>query len=133
MFDQGAITFYKDGVATADQLRVGSPQQAAGDLQVGAGFGATTGFVGQLYGVRVWSVARTAQQIATCRWAQLVPLPSGLTVATSFDLVKQEIVNLVGNGTGSVISGKVVTTDLPVPSTARRRSPRSRGSSPTKP
>ena len=61
VFDQGAITFYKDGVATADQLTVGSPQRAAGDLQLGAGFGATTGFTGQLYGARVWSVARTAR------------------------------------------------------------------------
>ena len=118
VFDQGAITFYKDGVATADQLTVGSPQRAAGDLQLGAGFGATTGFVGQLYGARVWSVARTAGQIATCRWAQLVPIPSGLTVAASFDPVKQEIVNLVGNGTGSVNNGEVVPTDLPVPSWA---------------
>jgi len=118
VFDQGAITFYKDGVATADQLTVGSPQQAAGDLQLGAGFGTTTGFVGQLYGARVWSVARTAGQIATCRWAQLVPIPSGLTVAASFDPVKQEIVNLIGNGTGSVSNGKVVPTDLPVPSWA---------------
>ena len=118
VFDQGAITFYKDGVATADQLTVGSPQRAAGDLQLGAGFGATTGFVGQLYGARVWSVVRTAGQIATCRWAQLVPIPSGLTVAASFDPVKQEIVNLVGNGTGSVNNGKVVPTDLPVPSWA---------------
>jgi Concanavalin A-like lectin/glucanases superfamily len=86
---QGAITFYKDGVATADQLTAGSPQQAAGDLQLGAGFGATTGFVGQLHGARIWSVARTAGQIATCRWAQLVPIPSGLTVATSFDPVSR--------------------------------------------
>jgi hypothetical protein len=89
VFDQGAITFYKDGVATADQLTAGSPQQAAGDLQLGAGFGATTGFVGQLHGARIWSVARTAGQIATCRWAQLVPIPSGLTVATSFDPVSR--------------------------------------------
>ena len=47
-----------------------------------------------------------------------MPLPSGLTVATSFDPDKQEIVNLVGNGTGSVSNGKVVTTDLPVSSWA---------------
>jgi Concanavalin A-like lectin/glucanases superfamily len=67
VFDQGAITFYKDGMATADTLTVDSPRQAAGDLQLGAGFGATTGFVGQMYGVRVWSVARTAGEIAILR------------------------------------------------------------------
>ena len=118
VFDQGAITFYKDGVATTDRLTVGSPQQAAGDLQLGAGFGATTGFTGQMYGVRVWSVARTAQQIAQYRWAPLGPPAPGLTVAASFDPDKQEIVNQVGGGTGSVSNGKVVTTDLPVPSWA---------------
>ena len=118
VFDQGAITFYKDGVATTDQLSAGSAQQAAGDLQLGAGFGATTGFVGQMYGVRVWSVARTAQQIAMFRWAPVGPPTPGLTVAASFDPGKQEIVNQVGGGTGSVSNGKVVTTDLPVPAWA---------------
>ena len=118
VFDQGAITFYKDGVATTDQLSVGSAQQAAGDLQLGAGFGATTGFTGQMYGVRVWSVARTAQEIAVFRWAPVGPPTPGLTVAASFDPDKQEIVNQVGGGTGSVSNGKVVTTDLPVPAWA---------------
>ena len=118
VFDQGAITFYKDGVATADTLTVDSPQQAAGDLQLGAGFGATTGFTGQMYGMRVWSVARTAQQIAVYRWAPLGPPTPGLTVAASFDAGKQDIVNQVGGGTGSVSNGKVVTTDLPVPAWA---------------
>ena len=118
VFDQGAITFYKDGVATTDQLSVGSAQQAAGGLQLGAGFGATTGFTGQMYGVRVWSVARTAQEIAMFRWAPVGPPTPGLTVAASFDPGKQEIVNQVGGGTGSVSNGKVVTTDLPVPAWA---------------
>lgn len=118
VFDQGAITFYKDGVATADKLTVGSLQQAAGNLQLGAGFGATTGFTGQVYGVRAWSAARTAEQIALNRWAPLVPLPPGLTAATSFDPEKQEVVNRVGGGTAPVSNCTVVTTDLPVPSWA---------------
>ncbi|MGH3846902.1 MAG: LamG-like jellyroll fold domain-containing protein, partial [Pseudonocardiaceae bacterium] len=85
---------------------------------LGAGFGSAMGFTGQLYGVRVWAVARNAEQIATCRWSTMVPLPSSLTVETSFDPDKQVIDNLVGGGTGSVSNGKVVTTDLPVPSWA---------------
>ena len=39
-------------------------------------------------------------------------------MAASFDPGKQEIVNQVGGGTGSVSNGKVVTTDLPVPAWA---------------
>ena len=69
VFDGGVITFYKDGVATADRLTVSAAQQAAGTFQLGAGFGSATGLVGQLYDVRVWSVARSAQQIASWRWA----------------------------------------------------------------
>ena len=113
VFDQGAITFYKDGVATADQLTAGSVQQAAGVLQLGAGFGATTGFVGQMYGVRVWSVARTAQEIAMFRWSVLAPTP-GLTVAATFDPGYRRSSTRSAAGTGSIINGKAVTTDLPV-------------------
>ncbi len=39
VFDGGAITFYKDRVATADQLSVNGTQSAAGTFQLGAGFG----------------------------------------------------------------------------------------------
>ena len=118
VFDAGAITFYKDGVATADELEVSGAQQAAGAFQLGAGFGAATGFVGQLYDVRVWSVARSAQQIASWRWAPLSSSAPGLTARTSFDPAKQEIINLAGGAAGSIAAGRVITTDLPVPSCA---------------
>ena len=84
VFDGGAITFYKDGVATADRLTVSGVQQAAaGTFQLGAGFGSVTGFVGELYDVRVWSVARSAQQIAAWRWAPMSLSEPGLTARTS--------------------------------------------------
>jgi outer membrane protein assembly factor BamB len=118
VFDGGALTFYKDGVATADQLPAGAPQQAAGTLQLGAGFGATTGFTGEIYDVRVWSVARTAGQIASWRWAPLSLAEPGLTARTSFDAATQQIINQVGGAAGSITAGQVITTDLPVPSCA---------------
>ena len=118
VFDGGAITFYKDGVATADQLSAGAPQQAAGTFQLGAGFGATTGFTGQLYDVRVWSAARSAQQIASWRWAPPSLTEPGLTVRTSFDAPTQQIINQVGGAAGSITGATVVVTDLPTPSCA---------------
>ena len=118
VFDGGAITFYKDGVATADQLTVAGTQQAAGTFQLGAGFGSVTGFVGQLYDVRVWSVARSAQQIASWRWAPPSLTEPGLTVRTSFDAARQQIVNQVGGAVGPITAGKIITTDLPAPSCA---------------
>jgi outer membrane protein assembly factor BamB len=118
VFDGGAITFYKDGTPTADRLSVTGAQQAAGIFQLGAGFGSATGFVGQLYDVRVWSVARSAQQVASWRWGPLPANEPGLTVRTSFDPARQQAVNLVGGAAGSITAGKVITTDLPSPSWA---------------
>ena len=118
VFDGGAITFYKDGGATADRLTVSGAQQAAGTFQLGAGFGSATGFVGQLYDVRVWSAARSAQQIASWRWAPLSLSEPGLTVRTSFAASSQEIINLVDSTAGSITAGKIITTDLPAPSCA---------------
>ena len=112
VFDGGALTFYKDGVATADQLSAGAPQQAAGTLQLGAGFGATTGFTGEIYDVRVWSVARTAGQIASWRWAPLSLAEPGLTARTSFDAATQQVVNQVGGAACSITAGQVITTEL---------------------
>ena len=118
VFDGGAITFYKDGAATADRLSVGPAQQAAGTFQLGAGFGSATGFVGELYDVRVWSVARSAQQIASWRWAPMSLSEPGLTVRTSFNATTQKIINQVGGPTGSIIAGTIITADLPSPSCA---------------
>ena len=115
VFDGGAITFYKDGVATADRLTVSGTQQAAGTFQLGAGFGSATGFIGELYDVRVWSVARSAQQIASWRWAPLSLSEPGLTVRTSFDAARQQIINQVGGAAGTITAGTIITTDSAVP------------------
>lgn len=118
VFDGGAITFYKDGIATADRLTVSSAQQAGGNLQLGAGFGESTGFVGQLSGARVWSVARAAPDIATSRWATLDGETAGLTVQATWDQGSQQTTNQVGGGTSGIENGSVITTDLPAPNCA---------------
>ena len=118
VFDGGAVTFYKDGTPTADRLTVSGTQQAAGTFQLGAGFGSATGFMGQLYDVRVWSVARSAQQVASWRWGPLPGNEPGLTVRTSFDASRQVIINQAGGATGTITAGRVITTDLPSPSWA---------------
>lgn len=115
VFTQAKLTFFKDGVATADSIDV-LFEMAGGDLQLGAGFGSATGFVGQLYNSRIWSVSRTAQEIAANRWAQLGGSTPGLTVGCQFDEVNQQIVNVVGAAGASISDGNVITTDLPQPS-----------------
>ena len=118
VFDGGAITFYKDAVATADRLALADLHPASGTLQLGAGLGSTTGFVGQLYDVRVWSVARSAEQISSARWATLTGKEPGLTAVTSFDAAAQTVVNRVGGAGGELVGCGVVTTDLPSPTCA---------------
>jgi outer membrane protein assembly factor BamB len=118
VFDQGAMTFYKDGSPTADQLSVPSPQQAAGALQLGSGFGSTTGFVGDLYDVRVWSVARTAEQVNSARWALPAGTEPGLTVATSFGVSGNSITNLADGSVSRPSGASVVAGDVPAPTYA---------------
>lgn len=118
VFAGGAITFYKDGIATADRLTVTSSQQAGGNLQLGAGFGESTGFVGQLWGARVWSVVRAAADIAVNRWATLAGDTAGLTVQATWDQGTQQTTNQVGGGTSGIDNGNVIATDLPVPNCA---------------
>ena len=94
---------------------VGSAQQAAGDLQLGAGFGATTGFVGQMYGVRVWSVARTAQEIAQSagrRWAAHAGPDGGRQLRRG---LSRRSSTRSATAPESVSNVQVVTTDLAVP------------------
>ena len=115
VFAAGAVTFFKDGVPTADQLSVGSAQSASGNLQLGAGFGSSTGFVGQIYNARVWSSARTAAQISDNRWAALPAGTAGMTAAVQFDQAAQNMTNLVGGGTSTPSGANIITTDLPSP------------------
>ena len=68
--------------------------------------------------MRVWSAARSAQQIASWRWAPPSLTEPGLTVRTSFDAATQQIINQVGGAAGSITAGQVITTDLPAPSCA---------------
>ncbi|GAA2008974.1 outer membrane protein assembly factor BamB [Nakamurella flavida] len=117
VFDQGVISFYKDGVWTGagDVPIMGSAQSAAGALQLGAGLGATTGFVGDLTGVRVWSVARAADDIAAARYATLTGDEPGLLVLTAFDRSDDTVRNQVDGSVGPMAGVTPVWTDLPTP------------------
>jgi Concanavalin A-like lectin/glucanases superfamily len=57
IFDRGAITFYNDGKPTTEPAPVSMPgaQPAGSPCQIGAGFGDATGFVGQVFDLRVWT------------------------------------------------------------------------------
>jgi outer membrane protein assembly factor BamB len=114
VFSNGAITFYKDGIATADTLSVTTATAASGLFQLGAALGSFGGFNGQMYDARVWSVARTPYEINYQRFYAPTGTESGLNLATRFDVSSKSFVNIVTNAGGGVYGGQVVTaSDFP--------------------
>jgi hypothetical protein len=124
--DHGAITFYKDGGPTTEQVPVTMPggQPAGSPCQLGAGFGDATGFVGQVFDLRVWNQPRTADQIRGLMYAavdgsltqQMNTLKQqGLLLAASFDSGRGVPVNLVSGATGDLNDCTIAQSTLPPP------------------
>jgi len=122
--EAGAITFYKDGQPTTEPAPLTMPtgQPAGSPSQVGAGFGSTTGFTGQVFDLRLWQTARTGGQIQQLMYAAVdgtlpTQLPQlqqqGLLAATTFDPTRNAPVNLVGGGVGDLHGCTIVTSPLP--------------------
>ena len=113
VFNAGTIRFYKDGIATADSFTVSGPATANGQVNIGLAFAGAAGFVGQLYGARIWSVARTAQQIQVGLSTTVVGNEPGLQLATAFDAATNAVTNQVGNGAGSIVGAAAKWDYLP--------------------
>jgi hypothetical protein len=126
VFDRGAITFYKDGQPTTEQAPVSMPggQPAGSPCQIGAGFGDATGFVGQVFDLRVWNQPRTGEQIRGLMYGavdgtlaqQLGTFKGqGLLIAANFDSGRAPV-NLVSGATGDLNGCSIVQSPLPHPS-----------------
>ena len=124
--DHGTVSFYKDGRPTTEQSPVTMPagQPAGAPCQIGAGFGDATGFVGQVFDLRLWNRARSGDQIRGLMHAavdgsltqQLNTLKQqGLLIAASFDAGRKAPVNLVTGATGDLHDCAVVVGPLPPP------------------
>ncbi|VTU41430.1 outer membrane biogenesis protein BamB (plasmid) [Variovorax sp. PBS-H4] len=118
VFFNGNISFFKDGVDTVESIPVGSPQTATGQLQLGAGLGTAQGFLGEMWNLRVWSVARDTTDIQLSRWTTN-PSTTGLTASISFDAASNSTVNAVGGGYGGLYNEvDIITLDTPQPTCA---------------
>jgi len=116
VFDAGTVTFYKDGVATADSLTVGaSISNQLWQMQLGSLWGGAAGFIGDMWDVRVWQTARSADDIANGRWVVLTGTESGLLVASEFDQASGAAINLATGYSGQILNATVISTDLPSP------------------
>lgn len=82
--DGATMKMFLDGVLVASQPLVGPPGFLAGPLKIGRGHPAGEVWKGSLDGVRIWSFARSAAQIAAESRLRLTSAP-GLVAAWYFD------------------------------------------------
>lgn len=122
VFDEDVMTFYKDGNAL-DSISMTATQSATGYPQIGAGVGDATGFIGEIFDLRVWSQVRSADQIQAFRYGAVdgtlandlsALVAQGLLVATQFSSGPPEaIINLVDATAGGLSSCAVTKSTLP--------------------
>jgi len=95
--DQGKITFYKDGIATADSFSVDSKMLSDGGVNFGGGaWNGIPSFTGQMWNGEIWASASSASAIQ----AQMFPnyngaYPAALRLLTGFDGSAGTATNLV--------------------------------------
>jgi Concanavalin A-like lectin/glucanases superfamily len=99
--DQGQVRFYKDGIPTKD-AGLAMPAQQAGSaaLQIGPGPGTSGSFDGQIAEVRVWKIARSADQVKEAMSSPLTGTEQGLVAYCS--LADGTVENVVNGSAGDL-------------------------------
>jgi hypothetical protein len=117
------MRIYVDGKLDGEQTLHGSADPTSGDVMIGAReFGAIEApvepFVGVIHEVRLWSVARTADQISASRSQRLTGPASGLIAVWPLNDGSGRI---AGDASGGGRPGELVNdarwirTELPIP------------------
>ena len=123
VFNQNYVTFYKDGVATADVFQMPAQEPSEGLLQIGTAAGSMAAFNGELYDIRVWNTARTAAQISSYRYVTLTGTEPGLKVLCSRNgvnpalpaTVVNQVTGVQGNTHGNAAVVPAVLPQQPLP------------------
>jgi Bacterial Ig-like domain (group 3)/Concanavalin A-like lectin/glucanases superfamily len=117
VFNQGVVTFYKDGVATSDSFTVPSGASSDPNTNLGGSLSNTSSFLGQMWNAKIWAGALTAADIAAdLNQTYTSRAPAKLRLLTSFDANANTATNLV-NGQSTTIDSaslaSIATTILP--------------------
>lgn len=114
VFDRGTLTIYKDGLQTADAFAVapGTSLASGSGPQIACSQGATGTFVGSLYDIRLWSVARNQAQIQAYMYLQLTGREAGLSLLCNFP--SAAVGNQVNSTTGE-LAGTAAVVQMPLP------------------
>lgn len=107
VFDGDTITYYKDGQAK-DSVEMPS-ETSANTIQFGSYFGSASALNGDLTQVRVWNVARSAQEIQQYLNVELSGDEDGLLGYWNF--ADGTVTNLVNGTNGSVTGGASIVVD----------------------
>jgi len=99
-------TVYLDGVAKTESASFSPIDWSAGNLYIGWDSGASNrGFKGLIDEVRVWNVAKTAQQLKDSKFISLNGSEAGLVGYWPFDDFSATATDLTGNGDDGTING----------------------------
>jgi hypothetical protein len=115
IFNNGAITFFKDGVSTSDSFTVATPTNASQPLNLGGGYSGIPGFVGEVWNAQVWNIALpfdTSFYLVSNTYS--TGFPAGLVFLSSFDVSSNTATNLInGQPATSMIDAQIITDALP--------------------
>ncbi len=84
-YDGAALKLYLNGALVASRDHTAAIEQSSQPLRIGSGAGAEYPWKGQIDEVRVWGVARTAEQIAASFGSTLIGNEAGLAGYWRFD------------------------------------------------
>jgi hypothetical protein len=109
----GAITFYKDGVATADKLSVSDVSNAADAFNLGGGaYNHIQSFVGSMWNGQVWAASKTTADIQAEMYLTLPNGDPALRLLTSFS-DSGTATNLIGDSTARVKDVAMTSSTIP--------------------
>ena len=114
-FNNGAITFFKDGVSTSDSFTIPTPTNTGQTLNLGGNYDGIPGFIGEMWNAQVWNTAlpfETSFYQASNTYS--TNFPTGLVFLSSFDAGSNTATNLInGQPATSMIDAQIITDALP--------------------
>ncbi len=97
-YDGAALRLYLDGVLAAEKAYAATLTPTDGELVLGANGDQDYRFNGQADEVRIWNVARSAEDIAASHTLRQAGPADGLVLAWGFDAQARAVPDLSGNG-----------------------------------
>ncbi|MBV8816726.1 MAG: Ig-like domain repeat protein [Acidobacteriaceae bacterium] len=114
-FNKGAITLYKDGVATADSFTVTAPGRASAPVNLGGAYSHIPSFDGKLWNAKIWAKPLSAADLQAEMFQTYgFATPDDLRLLSGFDLTAGTATNLVNGAAATIADAAIISDELPV-------------------